>query len=123
MTSLERSIANLEDALSIPEPNRFERQGLVKAFEMAYELSWKTLQDFLSYIGMEGVVGPRPVIRQAFQNGLISDGEGWHAMHQARNESAHLYDESQARAIEQDIRLRFVALLQALRDVLKQHDA
>ena len=44
-------------------------------------------------------------------------------MSQARNESAHLYDENQARAIEKDIRARFAALLQALCDVLKQHNA
>jgi hypothetical protein len=33
------------------ELNKFETQGLVKCFEYTFELSWKTLKDFLEEEG------------------------------------------------------------------------
>lgn len=113
------SVENLEEAVEIVEPNKFERQGLIKAFELAYELAWKTLQDYLKELGIEEVVGPKPVIRRAFTEGIITNGTVWQAMHQARNESTHLYDEDHARSVERMVRREFVPLLRELRNVLK----
>lgn len=113
------SVENLEEAVEIVEPNKFERQGLIKAFELAYELAWKTLQDYLKELGIEEEVGPKPVIRRAFTEGIITHGTVWQAMHQARNESTHLYDEDHARSVERMIRREFAPLLSELRNVLK----
>lgn len=44
-------------------------QGLIKAFEYTYELSWKTLQDLLRDKGYNNIAGPKPVIMQSFQDG------------------------------------------------------
>ncbi|MDA3948588.1 MAG: HI0074 family nucleotidyltransferase substrate-binding subunit [Spirochaeta sp.] len=122
LANFTKSVRNLDDALAIEKPNTIERQGLIKAFELSYELAWKTLQDYLREVGIEDVIGPRPVIRSAFENGLLTDGDGWRAMHQARNESAHLYDEDHACTLEGQIRERFRDLLQNLSDHLTMKD-
>ncbi|TVQ26837.1 MAG: nucleotidyltransferase [Spirochaetaceae bacterium] len=118
-SNFSNSVDNLEAAVAIQEPNTFERQGLIKAFELAYELAWKTLQDYLRDLGIEDIVGPKPVIRRAFSDGIINDGLAWQEMHQARNESAHLYDEARAQSIEQAVRQDFASLLRELRDTMK----
>jgi len=117
-----RSITNLEEALTVASPSKLERQGIIKAFELCYELAWKTLQDYLREQGVTDAVGPKAVIRRAFQDGLITDGDGWGAMHQARNESAHLYDEARAAEIETSIRDTFASLLYDLGARLKALD-
>ena len=118
------SVDNLEEAVAISEPNKFERQGLIKAFELAYELAWRTLHDYLKDLGIKDIFGPKPVIRRAFSDGIVTNGIAWQAMHQARNESAHLYDEDRARCVEEAVRRDFAPLLRDLRDVLKaRYDA
>ena len=59
---------------------RRERSGLIQTFEFTYKLPWKTLQDLLLSRGYEGILGPRPVREQAFQDGIIEDGETWAEM-------------------------------------------
>lgn len=96
LSNLTRAVSSLERGLLVAQPNELEQQGIVKAFELAYELSWKTLQDYLSAQGLERAVGPKPVIREALNNGLLDDGDVWATMHEARNRAAHVYDEQQA---------------------------
>jgi hypothetical protein len=40
------------------------------------ELAWKTLQDKLYEEGYVDIKGPKPVIKQAFHDGIIKDGQG-----------------------------------------------
>lgn len=103
-TNFRSSVSNLREALETEEPNKLERQGIIKAFELCYELAWKTLQDYLREIGYVDVAGPKPVIRHAFEAGLISDGELWAQMHRARNESTHVYNQEKAQELEEEIR-------------------
>jgi nucleotidyltransferase substrate binding protein (TIGR01987 family) len=119
-SNFDKSLANLQEALETANPNKLEQQGIIKAFELCYELAWKTLQDYLTEIGFEGTVGPKPVIRQAFEAGIIHDGEAWAQMHQARNESAHIYNEDNARALEAKIRQAFAGLLSHLGEDLRK---
>lgn len=116
-----RSVANLRDALQVKDPSKLEQQGIVKAFELCYELAWKTLQDYLRELGIDDAVGPKAVIRRAFGEGILQDGDGWGAMHQARNESSHIYDESIARSIAGEIRESFFGLLTELDDRLQEY--
>ena len=113
-----RSVDNLLEALEVTTPSKLERQGIIKSFELCYELAWKTLQDYLKELGMNDVIGPKAVIRTSFQEGLLSNGDTWRDMHQARSESAHLYDKIRAETIEKQIRNTFVGLLVAVRDRL-----
>lgn len=109
-----RSVKNLSQGLDVPEPSKLEQQGIVKAFELAYELAWKTLQDYLIEQGIRDAVGPKGVLRRAFREGLIGEGDGWNSMDRARNEAAHLYDEERAVEIVADIHETFFGLLSVL---------
>lgn len=109
-----KAMGQLQLFLLQPSLNHFEEQGLIKAFEYTYELAWKTLQDLYREKGLEGIIGPRPVIAQAFQDGIIQDGRGWMDMHQSRNLTSHTYNEETAAEIVADITNRYFVLLQAL---------
>ena len=55
------------------ELNEMEEQGLIKAFEYTYELSWKTLQDLLKDKGYTDIIGPKSVIEQSFPQLKLDD--------------------------------------------------
>lgn len=97
------------------ELNDLEKQGFIKAFEYTFELSWKTLQDLLKENGYVGIVGPKPVIEQSFQDSYISDGRAWMRMLKSRNLASHTYDEETAKDIEKSIRDEYLQLLRQLK--------
>ncbi len=96
--------------------SELEQQGLIQGFEFTHELAWNLLKDYLQYQGISGIIGSRDSTRLAFQNDLISDGEGWMAMIKARNQSSHTYNLEQANTIARDVIERFAPLFGALRD-------
>lgn len=118
-----KSVVNLDEAPAMTQPTKLERQGQVKSFELCFELAWKTIRDYLVELGFTDIAGPRPVIRRAFQEGVITDGEGWALMQQAQNESVQLYDEDHARSLETQIRSRFADLLRDLDTRLRREVA
>ena len=97
LQSFQRALSHLDAAMQVArekdgaELSDLEKQGLIKCFEMAFELAWKTLQDYLAEQGYEGR-GPKPTIQQAFKDGLIKDGNEWIKMLDSRNDAAHAYD-------------------------------
>ena len=110
-----KAFKQLERFVAKVELNEMEEQGLIKAFEYTYELSWKVLQDLLKDKGYLDIAGPRPVIEQSFQDGYIQDGKGWMKMHKSRNLTSHTYDEETAEEIVGDIRSEYFDLFEALR--------
>lgn len=97
--NLQRAYSRLHQAVAanIDEPeNDLIQMALIKAFEMTFELSWKTMKDYLVYNGID-VKLPREVIKQAFANDIIIDGQLWIDMLENRNQIAHTYDEDRAR--------------------------
>ena len=103
----------LEEALSIDNPNVTERAGLVQFFEMAIELGWKTLKDYLESEGLNPKL-PKETIRLSVEAGLIPESEDWMRALTDRNISSHLYDDSVVRSIELKIRKTYFPLLQGL---------
>ncbi len=110
-----KAFNQLERFMLKEDLNEMEEQGLIKAFEYTYELSWKTLQDLLKEKGYLDIVGPRPVIEQSFQDGYIADGKGWMEMHKSRNLTSHTYDEETAVEIIAAIRETYFDLLKELK--------
>lgn len=96
------------------ELNKFEEQGLIKAFEFTYELAWTTLKDFLNYQGFSNIVESRDAIRTAFSEQLLSDGHIWMAMIESRNKTSHTYNEITAREISTQVRSQFFPAFCAL---------
>ncbi|MGE5449337.1 MAG: nucleotidyltransferase substrate binding protein [Bacteroidales bacterium] len=113
--NFDKAFKQLERFKEVENLNELEKQGLIKAFEYTFELSWKTLQDLLKEKGYVDIVGPRPVIEQSFQDGYIADGNGWMRMHKSRNLTSHTYDEQTAEEIITSIRKEYYSLLRDLR--------
>ncbi|MDR7994257.1 nucleotidyltransferase substrate binding protein [Thermosynechococcus sp. TG252] len=84
-----------------------ERQGLIQGFEFTHELAWNVLKDYLEYEGIQGLVGSRSTVREAFKRALIEDGEVWMDMIDKRNLSSHTYNEAIALAVAQAVVERY----------------
>ena len=100
------------------ELSELERGGLIQSFEFTQELSWKVLKDYLEYQGFIGIIGSRDAYRNAFNRGLISDGEKWMELIKLRNLSSHTYDESDAVKLETEINGNIINLFSALETTL-----
>ena len=86
-----------------------------RRFEFTFELAWKTMKDYLEYMGiLEKTGGPREVIQSAFQSKLITDGEEWIEMMLSRNTLSHLYDEEESRSIYNKIKEKYVVIIKKL---------
>ncbi len=120
LINFNKAFNRLERFMQEEELNEMEEQGLIKAFEYTYELSWKTLQDLLKEKGYNNISGPKPVIEQSFQDGYISDGKGWMRMHKSRNLTSHTYDEETAKEIVEAIRIEYFGLLKKLHFKLEE---
>lgn len=94
--------------------SRLEEEGMIQRFEYTFELAWKSLQDILQERGYPNVRGPRPVLEQAFQDGLITDGPLWLEMLKARNETTHLYDEPTFERISKNVKGPYLRILKTL---------
>ncbi|OQX97303.1 MAG: nucleotidyltransferase [Bacteroidetes bacterium 4572_128] len=91
--NLEKAYKQLKTAwIKIPELDDLSKEGLIQRFEYTFELSWKTMKDYLEFNGFI-VKSPRAAIKQAFQIEMIDDGEIWLDILEKRNLMAHIYDE------------------------------
>ena len=104
----------LKEALQEDE-NDIVIDGTLHRFEFTFELAWKTMKDYLEYSGIiEGIGSPREIIKTAFANGIIDDGENWIKMMLARNSLSHLYDEGKSREIYIEIKEVYINLFEEL---------
>ncbi len=96
LTPLERALAILEEALSAPDSG-FVRDAIVKRFEYAYELCWRLMRRHLIWAALEAEPQTRrDLFRAAARAGLIDDPQAWFAFHEARNLTAHTYNDRNA---------------------------
>jgi len=103
----------LEDTLQIDKPSDAERAGLIQFFEMAFELAWKLMKDYLQEQGFT-INSPKDAIKQAFQSDILSDGHAWMDALEDRNRTVHTYEEATAIQVEQKIRRNYFPLLKDL---------
>ena len=89
--------------------------GVLHRYEFTFELAWKTLKDYLEYLGITINTGnPREIIKESFAHGLISDGEVWIKMMLARNSLSHLYDEETSRQVYNEIKNEYIYQIENL---------
>jgi len=95
-----------------------EKQGVIQGFEMVHELAWNVLKDFLEHEGIQGIIGSRGAVREAFKHMLIEDGELWMDMIDKRNLSSHTYNQKLANELVDSILVgyypAFLGLQQAM---------
>ncbi|MBU0507152.1 MAG: nucleotidyltransferase substrate binding protein [bacterium] len=114
--SFGQALERLEEALEQEAWKELEQDGVIKRFEFTFELAWKTLQDFYEFEGLLNIHGPKQVLKQAFHDGLIADGEGWIEILKDRNLMAHTYDAEASQSLFEKIRNKY---FQALCDLYK----
>ncbi|SDM74774.1 nucleotidyltransferase substrate binding protein, HI0074 family [Geoalkalibacter ferrihydriticus] len=78
------------------------------------ELAWNVLKDYLEEMGISGIIGSKGATLEAFQNGLIEDGEAWMEMIRARILSPHTYNPQTAEKIVGDILTSFYPAFEQL---------
>jgi nucleotidyltransferase substrate binding protein (TIGR01987 family) len=73
--------------------SRLEKEGAIQRFKVAFELAWKTINDYLEESGVVvNPVTPRNVIKGAFTARLLDDADVWVDMMLHRNLLSHTYD-------------------------------
>ncbi len=95
----QKALSRLQKFIEKGDLNELEEQGLIQAFEFTHELAWNVIKDYFAYQGNPDITGSRDAVREAFQKGLITDGEGWMEMIKSRNQSSHTYNEEIAKEI------------------------
>jgi nucleotidyltransferase substrate binding protein (TIGR01987 family) len=115
--NFQKAMELLKNALAIESPSVTERAGIVQFYEMAIELGWKSLKDYLESEGMDPKF-PKETIRMGIETRLIAETEEWIKALSDRNVSSHLYDMSVIEAIETKIRHSYFPLLNDLLDTL-----
>lgn len=113
--------------LEVTEADRFmndlselELEGLVQRFEYTFELSWKVMQDLLLFKGYEFMLGPNGTMKMAFEDGLISDHDGWRKMAKSRKTLSHVSDEQEVLPIIKHIYSSYAPLLKKLDEELSE---
>lgn len=90
------------------------RDSIIKKFEYTFELTWKTLKAYLEDEGYEEIASPKRTLKQAFEIGIIKDEEVWANMLEARNSTAHTYDEEKAIYYEDVIKNKYINKIEEL---------
>jgi len=111
-----KALLTLENAVQLAasrELSDLEKQGLIQGFEFTFELAWNVMKDYLEEQGITGILGSKNAVRQAFNKGLIEDGQVWIHMIADRNLAAHSYDEKTARDLVLAIRNTYYSRLKA----------
>ena len=95
--------------------------GILHRFEFTFELAWKTVKDYLEYLGISNKVGsPREIIQTGYKQGIIEDGESWIKMMLSRNSLSHIYDEKTSREIYEYIVSEYIDLFENLKKKLNE---
>lgn len=90
----EKAVGQLEEGIRFFEkdPQDIVKEGVIQRFEFSHELAWKLMRDFLTYEGIVGIIGSRTATREAFNKGIITNGQGWMDMLESRNLTVHTYN-------------------------------
>lgn len=106
--------------------SQLEKEGAIQRFEVAFELVWKTLKDYLEENGIVvNPVTPRNVIKEAFAAKLLDDAQVWIDMMLHRNLLSHTYDNTVFEAVLRAVIERYFAAFDHLHEffLLKKIEA
>lgn len=129
MRKLEAKLNNYKNALERLKEAALEfkcegssdviRDGLIQRFEFTYELSWKTIKEYLEEIGIVDKNSPKAVIKEAYTQKLIVNEENWLLMLNDRNMTSHVYEEKMAEEIAQRISNHYIMEFELLLEKFK----
>lgn len=110
------ALKQLKNAVDISHQralNDLELQGIIQAFEFSHELAWNVMKDYFDYQGASQITGSRDATKEAFQKGLILEGETWLEMIKSRNQTSHTYNLTVAKDIFDKITNKYYQLLES----------
>jgi nucleotidyltransferase substrate binding protein (TIGR01987 family) len=113
-----RALQNLERSLATPVAEARDLSGIIKDFEMCYELSWKVLKKILLQQGHQSL-GAKDVYTKAYQLNFLNNESNWLSMIDDRNLTSHVYDEQAATAIVEKIRRIYFSELSTLKALIE----
>lgn len=108
--NLEKAVAALQEAIQIYEENpqredgpekKLQRDGGIRRFVVAFELSWKSLKRFLEKHDPERIVTihHRDLFRIGFEQDLLDDPTRWFHYLEMRNQTSQIYDDAKAQEV------------------------
>lgn len=112
------AVEELNQVLQKPK-DEFMRDSAIKRFELAFDLSWKTIK---AHLEEQGVFCTSPIgcFKEAYRQGIIEFNEQWIELTKIRNKTVHTYDEKLAEEVYlqlPDALKSFQALLSVLERV------
>lgn len=113
LNNFEPAFNQLKAAVELSEVRALtdlEKQGTIQAFEFTHELAWNVLKDYFDYQGGNQITGSRDATREAFNKGLITDGDQWMEMIKSRNQTSHTYNKNIADEIVNKIKKNYFKL-------------
>jgi nucleotidyltransferase substrate binding protein (TIGR01987 family) len=114
-----KALSKLQKFIDKGTLNELEEQGLIQTFEFTHELAWNVIKDYFQYQGANNIYGSRDATREAFQKGIIMDGDEWMEMIKSRNESSHTYHEETIKKIHHKIFTSYFDLFIEFRDKMQ----
>lgn len=111
--NFQKTLRNLKVSTAAPVVELRDLSGIIKDFEMTYELSWKVLKRVLREAGHD-TLGAKDVYSKAYQLGYLNEEKVWLEMIQDRNQTSHVYDEADARKIADRVSATYLAAFETL---------
>ncbi len=119
--NFDRAFVLLREALEhgLPALSQLEKEGTIQRFEIAFELAWKTMKDYLEENGLVvNPATPRNIIKEAFAAKLLDDGQVWIDMMLHRNLLSHTYDIKVFEEVLQTVAERYLPAFDRLHEFL-----
>lgn len=100
-----QALVNFEETVTCIKKEGLSKiytMALIQAFEIVFELAWKTMKDYLEFSGIIANT-PRETIKEAFSANIIANGQMWINMMEARNKTSYEYNEEFFQQVSQDV--------------------
>lgn len=119
IANLDRACRALERSVATPVMEPRDLSGIIKDFELAYEIAWRALRARLEHDG-HPVTTARAAFARAYQLDLLDDEATWLEMIEDRNRSVHVYNEDDARTLAERVAAHHLRALRALLTRLRE---
>ncbi len=121
--NFKKALENLGEAVALAEKRKLshlEKQGLIHAFEITYDLGWNTIRDYYQSQGESKLKGSRNVFKVAADRGLVEANDLFTRIIKSRQLTVFSLNEETAGAIAADIIDEYYAAFRRLRSKLEE---
>lgn len=109
--TFKKAYQKLKEFIDTDNGTEKDRAAIIHAYEYTFELWWKALQRYLQDYETVTEFGPGATIRNAFQYGIIEEGQDYMDLLRDRNLISHTYKENIAIEIHERIVKKHINIL------------